>query len=111
MILFLYLAVVIIALYYVSKLLAPEMKKTSFDISVSKDVDQGAEKLQILLNEKNKNINLLQKDLKVFQAQTRDFDKIRMLLDEEIRRLREQNRIFRSELGLPALRSKENSTI
>ena len=34
-----------------------------------------------------------------------------MLLEEEIDRLREQNRIFRSELGLPGAQAKKNSRI
>ena len=42
-------------------------------------------------------------------SQVRNFEKVKTLLEEEIHRLREQNRIFRSELGLPAVQPKENS--
>jgi hypothetical protein len=51
----------------------------------------------------------LQKELKIFHVQMRDFDKVKTLLEEEIHRLREQNRIFRSELGLARRSTKENS--
>ena len=67
------------------------------------------EKLETLLAEKNKNIGLLQTELKVFCAQVRDFDKMKSVLEDEIHRLREQNRMFRSELGLPTVQPKENS--
>ena len=69
------------------------------------------EKMEMLLAEKNKNIMLLQTELKLFHAQIRDFDKVKALLEEEVHRLKEQNRIFRSELGLPAVQPKENSIV
>ena len=112
--LFLYLTVLVVALYYVVKLLGPEMSKTSSsktavvsskaDVSSqSYETDKGTERLQILLAEKNSEISLLQSELKIFQAQVRDFDKFKTLLDEEMHHLREQNRIFRSELGMPTV--------
>lgn len=108
MLIFLYLAVLITALYWVSKMLLPEMAKPSKKVQVN-EPDNGTEKLKTLLIEKNEDIQLLQTELKVFQVQVRNFDKIKSLLTEEIDRLREQNRIFRSELGLPAGQLKENS--
>lgn len=106
---FLYLTLLITALYWVAKLLLPEMNKPLFDFFQSEGTDNRIEKLETLLAEKNKNIDLLQAELKTFQAQARSFDKMKTLLDEEIHHLREQNRIFRSELGLPAVLPGENS--
>jgi len=112
-----YLGGLITALYYVVKLLGPEMAKP-VTIEVATDTEPIAEvnesedrteKLEILLLEKNKNIVLLQNELKIFHAQLRDFDKVKTLLEEEIHHLKEQNRVFRSELGLPAVQTKENS--
>jgi hypothetical protein len=113
--LILYLAVLIAALYWVSKTLIPELAKPPlakaleeddpFDFSqIEFDKKEGKiEKLEVLLFEKNKEIALQETELKVFQAQARAFDKIKTALDEEIQHLREQNRIFRSELGLPSV--------
>ena len=119
---FLYLAVMITGLCWAVKLLGPEFAKSvpeakkeskpeSFIIPQSKESLSRLEKLEVLLVEKNKNINLLQNELKVFYVHVRDSNKIKTLLEEEIQRLREQNRIFRSELGLPSLRSTGNSML
>ena len=115
----LYLAVVMTALFWVSKMLLPEMLKPPLPRSPSKSKtinsiqlkqpENRTEKLESLLAEKNRNIALLQTELKIFHAQVCNFDKVKSLLEEEIRRLREQNRIFRSELGLPAGQVRENS--
>jgi hypothetical protein len=43
----------------------------------------------------------LQTELQIFLVQIREFDKVKAMLDEEIHHLREQNRMFRSELGIP----------
>jgi hypothetical protein len=117
--LILYLAVLITALYWVIRILLPEMTKpNSFDSSQSRrpdksieknEPDESTEKLETLLIEKNKNVSLLQTELRILHVQVRAFDKVKILLDEEIHRLREQNRMFRSELGLPAAQPKENS--
>ena len=121
--LILYLAVLVTALYCVSKMLLPEMakpplpKKTlkpkSPDSSQYNAHDERVQKLEILLAEKNKNINVLQTELSIFLIEVRESDKIKSILEEEIRHLREQNRIFRSELGLPtnalSAEHKENS--
>ena len=61
--------------------------------------------MEALLAEKNKKMSLLQTELKALHVQVRAFDKIKMLMDGEIHRLREQNRMFRSELGLPLIAS------
>jgi hypothetical protein len=118
----LYLAVLATAIYWVIKTLGPEMAKpylpkiepmvkpVALVVPVElNDADRSMEKLETLLIEKNKSIQLLQTELKVFQAQANNYDKIKSLFEEEIARLREQNRIFRSELGLPAVQLKENS--
>lgn len=117
--LILYLLVLIPAAYWVIKTLGPEMAKPplpkivpkpySFDFSHSNEPDQRIEKLETLLAEKNRNIQLLQKELKIFHVQIRGFEKVKSLLVEEIHHLKEQNRIFRSELGLPAAQPKEHS--
>ncbi len=108
--LFFYLAFLITSLYWVVKLLLPEMTKLdSFDFSQPNEPDKRIEKLETLLADKNRDIHLLQTELKAFHLQVGTFDKIKTLLDEEIHHLKEQNRIFRSELGLPAVQSKENS--
>lgn len=123
--LLLYLAVLITALYWVSKMLLPEMAKpplprkparsNSFETPRPDSSDNRLEKLELLLAEKNKNINVLQTELSIFLVQVREFDKIRSLLEDEIHRLREQNRIFRSELGMPTIapshEQKEKSII
>jgi len=116
----LYLAILTTGLYYVAKILSPEMRRTPLprkpaafdplDFSTLETPENRIGKLEILLFEKNKNIQLLQSELKVSLVQIRNFDKVKVLLEEEIRRLREQNRIFRSELGLPTIEAKENST-
>ncbi len=122
MLIFFYLAVLITALYWVSKILGPEMAKSSIyqipksasdlgsvELTQTNEPDKRIEKLETLLAEKNKDIGLLQKDLRISHVQVRAFEKVKTLMDEEIHRLREQNRIFRSELGLPAVQPKENS--
>jgi hypothetical protein len=116
---FLYLAVLISAMYWVIKTLAPEMAKPPLikavfkaplrDDTESQEQQGRITKLETMLSEKNKCISLLQAELKSFYVQVRDFDKIKMLLEEEVHRLREQNRIFRSELGLPTALPKVNS--
>jgi hypothetical protein len=73
--------------------------------------DNREERLAALLDEKNKNIDLLQTELKVFHIQVQNFNTVKSLMEEEIQRLREQNRIFRSELGLPTAVPKEQSTV
>ena len=118
--LIIYLAVLIATLYWVTKILLPEMAKPTLPakkpVPKSMYIPQSAaasdnriEKLEILLAEKNKNIQVLQSELTIFLVQVREFDKIKAMLEEEIHRLREQNRIFRSELGLPAAQPKESS--
>lgn len=110
--LFLYLAVLIVALYSVIKVLVPEMMKPrSPDPSGSKEPDKKEELMEALLIEKNRNIRLLENENKVLDVQVRAFGKVKTVLEEEILRLREQNRIFRSELGLPAVQIKEKITI
>lgn len=114
-----YLAVVIAALYGVAKVLLPEMAKpplpqpdpeqNSFEVIPYDQGDKRMEKLETLLAEKNRTIDLLEMESKVFHAQVSSFEKVKTLLEGEIHRLREQNRIFRSELGLPAAQPKENS--
>ena len=114
--LILYLAVVITALYWVIRTLAPEMSKPpvlplpksvpehgSSEIAQEDEPVNRMDKVESLLAEKNKNIQLLQTELKIFHAQISNFNKIKTLLEEEIYRLREQNRIFRSELGIPPI--------
>jgi septal ring factor EnvC (AmiA/AmiB activator) len=122
MLIFLFLAGVVTVLYLVLKSLLPEMtakppalkivaKTDSFDFSQSSKHYKKIEKLETLLAEKNKSISLLEAELKTLDAQVRAFDKLKNLLDEEIHRLKGQNRMFRSELGLPTLQTQENSTI
>ena len=118
--LFLYLAVLAAALYGVAKVLLPELAKppltktetpsTPTEFFYPESSDERVRKLEMLLAEKNKNINLLQTELKIFHAQVHNFDKVKSLLEEEIHRLKEQNRIFRSELGLPTVQPEENTT-
>jgi hypothetical protein len=109
--LFLYLAVLIVALYGVIRVLMPEMTKPgSPDLSISDAPDKKTELMEALLIEKNRSIRLLETENKVLEVQVRSFGKVKALLEEEILRLREQNRIFRSELGLPAIQTKENIT-
>ncbi|MBF0510983.1 MAG: hypothetical protein HQL13_01500 [Candidatus Omnitrophica bacterium] len=102
----LYLIFLGLALYGVIKNIAPEMTKPT-PVGPIKDGLEG--KLENLLLEKNRAIDLLQKELKAFKGQKEDFEKLRALLEEEIYRLREQNRILRSELGLPTLPQTEKS--
>jgi hypothetical protein len=110
MIIFSYLAILIAALYWVSKMLLPEMfKPKTFDFSQPNGDEKRIELLEKLLSEKNTNISLLQKEIRILDVQVSAFDKVKTVLEEEIRRLKEQNRIFRSELGLPAVQAKENS--
>ena len=123
--LILFLAFLFIALYSVARILLPEMNKplllktilesNSLGFDQSNESDNRMTKLETLLTEKSKNIQLLQTELRISHVQIRDFDKVKVLLEEEIHHLREQNRIFRSELGIPPIASsvehKENSII
>jgi len=122
MLITLYLAGLIAAIYWSVKILGPEFAKPTLPPMPKPTLGRNAikgnsadttnhrlEKLEILLVEKNKNIELLQKELRVFQIQVRDSDKVKTLLLEEVHRLREQNQIFRSELGLPSVQPIENS--
>ena len=131
MIIFIYLALIGSGMYWATKMLLPEMRKPSSpkntspkksspvkqaemllaDSSPSGEPVNRIEKLESFLDEKNKNINLLQTELKILYAQIRDYGKVKALLEEEIHRLREQNRIFRSELGMPTVQPKENSIV
>jgi hypothetical protein len=125
MLIYIYLAVIITALYGVAKVLLPEMAKPPLPRATPrttpkpissvpyqpKESENRIEKLEKLLAEKNKNIQILQTELKSFYEQVRYSDKVKTLLEEEVHRLREQNRIFRSELGLPAAQQKENSIV
>ena len=114
-----YLAFLVIALLGIAKVLLPELMRPplsnvseeSNSLDQTNDNGNRVTKLETLLAEKSKNIQILQTELKIAHSQIREFDKIKSLLDEEITRLREQNRIFRSELGLPAAQPKENSII
>ncbi len=111
--LFVYLAILMTGVYFVCKMLAPEMAKPVIRTS-SKPIDDVIpddrfQKLTSLLMEKNREIELLQAELRVLQIQGGDYDKVRSLLEDEVRRLRQQNRIFRSELGLPTIATNENS--
>jgi len=117
--LILYLAILCSGLYFVIKNLLPEMSKpVAVKPQAPKPIEQEIVnedpapenrilKLKGLLAEKNSNIQVLQTHIKAMQIQIRDFDKVRSLLEDEIHHLREQNRIFRSELGLPAVDVKE----
>jgi len=117
----LYLAVLIIGTYLILKNLLPELskpdkikiipRKNPIGLTQSDTVDNRIEKLETLISEKNKNIHFLQTELSIFLTQVREFDKVKILLEDEIHRLREQNRIFRSELGLPAAQTKEKSIV
>ena len=121
-----YLALLGLGMYWASKTLLPELLKpvppqmssskgsapsNSSDFSKPDESGHGTDKLGSLLDEKNKNIQLLQTELKILYAQVRDFDKLKTLLEGEIHRLKEQNRIFRSELGMPTVQPKEDSII
>ena len=90
--LFLYLAVLVTGIYWAYKMLAPEMRRSA-PSKVPSAVDgrrvvqedypsNRIEKMEMLLAEKNKNILLLQTELKLFHAQIRDFDKVKALLEE-----------------------------
>jgi len=118
-----YLAILIVGCYWVIKNLGPEMAKPSIRKPIVREnpigfiqvdnPDNRVDKLETLIAEKNKNIKFLQTELSVFLTQVRESEKVRTLLENEIHRLREQNRIFRSELGIPPIAShaerKENS--
>ncbi len=56
-------------------------------------------KADLLLVEKNKEIALLKEQLRVKQNQADDFEKLKSILDEEIVKLREQNRLLKTELS------------
>src|SRR5450631_3795042 len=96
----LYLGFLIIGLYLVLRNLLPEILKTNYPRSSSKPspiglaqsdtIDNRIEKLETFICEKNKNIQFLQSELRIFLIQVREFDKIKTLLDDEIQRLREQ---------------------
>jgi len=117
--LILYTLSLVAAMYWVYRTLAPELAKPPLPKVIHQSIPVAIteysepvnriEKLETMLAEKNKNIKLLQDELKIFHVQVRDFNKIQTLLEGEIHRLREQNRIFRSELGMPTVQLKENS--
>jgi len=120
-----YLVFLATSIYLLARILGPEMAKPlpKVDpvskvlpmvkppkvIPQSSDSSTRIEKLEFLLAEKNKNIGILQTDLKLFLAQVREFDKVKIILQDEITHLKEQNRMFRSELGLPTIVQKEHS--
>ncbi len=108
----LYLAVVIIALYFAIKLLAPEIRKPTLSMasSIAPPADNAilkTERLEMMVEEKNKSIEQLQEECKVLQTQVQDFEKVKTLLEEEIEHLKEQNRSIKS--GVPADQPKDNS--
>ena len=55
-----------------------------------------AEKIELLLLEKNKTIDRLQSDLEAERSHRQEFEKVKDLLDEEIIRLKEHNRALRT---------------
>jgi len=94
----LFLAVVIIALYFAIKLLAPEIHKPTLSMAAAivppaDNTILKTERLEMMVEEKNKSIEHLQEECKVLQAQAQDFDKIKTILEEEIQHLKEQNRL------------------
>ena len=117
--LILYLTIVVIGFCCASIVLLPELVKpplrktgqmpTPSILPPKSENINRLEKLESILDEKNRNITVLQKELRIFHAQIRDFDKIKTLLEAEIHHLKEQNRIFRSELGLPTVQATQNS--
>ena len=95
--LILFLAFLFIALYSVARILLPEMNKplllktilesNSLGFDQSNESDNRMTKLETLLTEKSKNIQLLQTELRISHVQIRDFDKVKVLLEEEIKDL------------------------
>ena len=55
-----------------------------------------AEKLEVLLLEKNRLIDRLQNELEAERSHRQEFEKVKDLLDEEIVRLKEHNRVLRT---------------
>ena len=59
-----------------------------------------AEKLELLLLEKNKLIDRLQSELEAERSHRQEFEKVKELLDEEIARLKEKNRALKNQKEL-----------
>ena len=81
-----YLVILIPALYWVAKILLPEMAKpalpyipsqagSSDNLRIVKS-DKVIERLESLLVDKNRSISLLETELKLFYAQVSSFDKV-----------------------------------
>ncbi len=66
----------------------------------SNQVMEKTDKTEAMLTEKNKEIAELKEVLLARQRQCDEFDKVKEILDEEIVKLREQNRTLKSELLL-----------
>jgi hypothetical protein len=65
------------------------------------DAQAKISKLKDLLSEKNRELERLNKELQALQAGMQGFDKVKALLEDEILRLREQNRVLKSEIIYP----------
>ncbi len=127
LIIFLYLLILLVGGYFILRALFPDFKfnfpmmpniklpqigrpKLRKDVANSLAVKQPAidipqpqvheySKAEVLLAEKNKEIALLKEQLRVKQNQSDDFDKLKEILDAEIAKLREQNRLLKTELS------------
>ncbi len=56
-----------------------------------------AAKVELLLLEKNKLIDRLQSDLEAERSHRQEFEKVKALLDDQILKLKEQNRALRTQ--------------
>ncbi|MBF0489919.1 MAG: hypothetical protein HQL15_04800 [Candidatus Omnitrophica bacterium] len=82
----------------------PMVMEGLIDHEFERNVDMNAEdkvaRLETILVEKNRSIEKLQKQLMAEKAHRQEFENLRMLLDEEIQNLRNQNKELKNKIGV-----------
>lgn len=82
----------------ISKVMLEE-KLVSSDVEFKLSLKEQVSKLEIILGEKNRLIEKLQKELSSQKDQRFEFDKVQSLLNQQIEELKNKNKKLKSQIG------------